>query len=670
MKKLIIDSSENNEFSETLLSSFNELDNSNCTLHNSDKNPCEIAEEIIKQYPNNFSTEKDEKKDPYILFINIEGKYGGAKRQELKGIKILKWLRLKNITNHCIMFSFLPLDKIVKMNPANSILLSKGVTFLRAAFTLPVLTDKKYNEKSERENLLPFFRGEIDLKKIRHELANIWGAKRMNELLNLKSEEETTDYKIDVLKYLAPVSVIKNKHETTLNTLLKNIKLKNEKIYYYDDMCEMWTPALNKLFNGKVSSFNPKNISSDDLLTKIENNEPECLLLDLRLENEKDSKDVLEYSGGKLLLELKKRKYTLPVIIFTASNKAESVRQLLDAGAEFVWTKEGVDDGIDDLRTLNSAETLVREVVKAVSKFKNKTYKKIYAVERMLNEIEMKNDIYNFSKRKHIIYVDTNFLIDSITKNYLHLFYKLLLSKPSNWWIKIHEDVLREIFVISQQDESKDHKNNEYRVPVCRFLLEKLIEWRQRRLIWIEIKGGQAEAMKEAANINLPESPQKICYENQVKERKSFIKRLFIIAEDNQQRQLLDINAKINDINSSIDQINKVKENLPDFEKLRLHADNTFINIIPEDLKTGNVIFFTADHNCAYDVGKYFEINKDEFSVTKIKKFNLINNEDQKDFPIEVYCSVKFNGNSFKNYYMHKLNYQFKSWINNMNKPQ
>ena len=98
------------------------------------------------------------------------------------------------------------------------------------------------------------------------------------------------------------------------------------------------------------------------------------MLLDLRLENEKDFRNVLDYSGGKLLLKLKNKFITLPVIIFTASNKAETLRQLIGAGAEYVYTKEGIDDGLNDNLTLNNTLNLIEEVSKCMKKFKNSNF--------------------------------------------------------------------------------------------------------------------------------------------------------------------------------------------------------------------------------------------------------------------------------------------------------
>ena len=124
--------------------------------------------------------------------------------------------------------------------------------------------------------------------------------------------------------------------------------------------------------------------------------------------------------------------------MFTATNKAESLRQLLAAGAEYVWIKECVDDGINNELILKNTINLVSEVNRYLSKFKNKTYKKIYRSELELpkinsHEIFLLNELPdgNFCFVK-TIFIDVNYLINSIKKKYLSKFYNLLLA--NKYW--------------------------------------------------------------------------------------------------------------------------------------------------------------------------------------------------------------------------------------------
>lgn len=637
MKYIII--SENN-FTNSLNKIF--IDNSEITSINEFKNILELSK-------NNES----------IFLIDIDNSQN-KNAPSLNGINLLKWLRLLEYNNHCILYSFQSVKSLIKNDPLNSILFSKGVTFFQLPFSPDQIINLTETETAERNNLLPFFRAEIDLVKIRHELANKWAIYRMKEILKIKSEEIHENYSIQVLKFLSEdVNRDLDIQDNDLFEKIENFKTQNKKIFFYDDLAKEWSEPLQKLFNqNSIEIIDAKQTDLDELIKKIsEHNNLGCLLLDLRLENETDALDVLDYSGGKALLKIKEKFSSLPVIMFTATNKAESVRRLIEAGAEYVWTKEGVDDGINNKRTIQNTKNLLKEVEKALSKFKNENYQKIYEQEILISKVQIGNK-FNPPIKNYAIYLDANYLIDSIKNKSLHLFYEFLLSKPNTWKIKIHEDVIREILNISQQDEKfiyKGHekdRNNPYRVPVCRFLLDKIFDWRQSSLIWIENKGGQNENIKKLTNYNSPELPERLSLEKQIEEKNSFWKIFFSSNEQSNQAQVSRVNAKVNEVNNIIDKLKESKENLPDFEKLKLHADDTFINVISLDLNTGNVILVTDDNRCAHDVGN-------SLKLTDVKNREYFFNNEKKSAP--------FRG-SYTNIYQHYKNQDFdkllKYWLN------
>ena len=110
---------------------------------------------------------KIEKDDLILINCELKQKENTNKRQDFSAIEILKRLRLRKVNNHCIVYSFLTNIRIIKMNPLNSILHSKGVTFVQAPFSVSEIISIDRKEIAKRENLLQFFRAEVDLSKIR-----------------------------------------------------------------------------------------------------------------------------------------------------------------------------------------------------------------------------------------------------------------------------------------------------------------------------------------------------------------------------------------------------------------------------------------------------------------------------------------------------------------------
>jgi CheY-like chemotaxis protein len=87
----------------------------------------------------------------------------------------------------------------------------------------------------------------------------------------------------------------------------------------------------------------------------------DLIILDLRLEREKD-KDRLphEISGVKILRQIKEADPSIPVLVFTASEKAMNYREAVEFGASGYWIK-----------AINSLSSLKSEVIKALARAKD-----------------------------------------------------------------------------------------------------------------------------------------------------------------------------------------------------------------------------------------------------------------------------------------------------------
>jgi CheY-like chemotaxis protein len=72
---------------------------------------------------------------------------------------------------------------------------------------------------------------------------------------------------------------------------------------------------------------------------------PRLVVTDLRLKGEDESKNSFENSSGKRLIErLRAKAPALPILLMTASNRADSVQQALRMGVDAYWTKEGIGE--------------------------------------------------------------------------------------------------------------------------------------------------------------------------------------------------------------------------------------------------------------------------------------------------------------------------------------
>lgn len=609
MKAIIID--DNKPFAESLCKKFNNVENCDeqFLISSGFEKLNELADKIIKDNVKNTI------KDDIVLFINVNLKTGTNTRQLQKGIELLKWLRFKECYNHCVLYSFQNLVKIIKINPLNSILLSKGVTFILLPQTHESFISNLSYEKAERENLLPFFRAEVDLVKIRHELANIWGLERFKWATIDQYSIKESNYEVALLHFLnGNPSKMNNDQFSTLRkkiSVLKNWFIKNNPvIYYYDDMAAEWGPILKDILGDNFHYITPKSKSTKLFIEELSRSRPKCLLLDLRLENEKfRSLDPLKFSGGKLLVDIKRKYYTLPIIMFTATNKAESVRRLLSSGAEYVWTKEGIDDGIDDIITLQNTIDLLQKIKNCVFKFKNEVYETIYEAETKISNTFFANEyiqnILTKGELKNIktIVFDTNYLLDGLKNiNALLTLHKILLANAGfdiskKKKIVIHDDVYYELFKISKGKEVKNKDDDYFRVPASRYLIKLLYDWRKNGLLWNDFDYGQQTVINNTSKINTDKLLSPI--EQIELEEKTFFEKITELFNDQLSKDVEEINKKIDDINKGI-------QSMPDLKKLSLHFDDTLKALIPKYLEEGDVIFVTNDNTCAYNVGQLF----------------------------------------------------------------
>ena len=245
--------------------------------------------------------------------------------------------------------------EIIKKHPDSSRILSTiGTTYLLEEQINENLTNENIIELEngiealfQIENFKPSFLDKIIIKETdkigRHSIANLWGANRMAKVANVKISNHTSNALY--FKYL----LVQNSYLLAQNSdyepsILKFSNVNN--ILLIDDNHSMgWQECLENIFDkSKVEAC----VSWDEVLQKsIESlitsgDHFDFILLDLYLdENDRDGK------GKAVLKEIKKLNPVIPVIMFTASNKAWNMDDLYEAGADGYYVKEHPETSYD-----------------------------------------------------------------------------------------------------------------------------------------------------------------------------------------------------------------------------------------------------------------------------------------------------------------------------------
>jgi hypothetical protein len=134
------------------------------------------------------------------------------------------------------------------------------------------------------------------------------------------------------------------------------------KIIYVDDQAqEGWAKIFQRMiYGGESDNFAvivpQKEEDEKEIVQRILNEEKRLkentnqivlLILDLRLKQEKGELPIEDISGIKVLKELKKEKFSCPILITTASNKWKSYKEINRLGALAYWQKKGLDEQND-----------------------------------------------------------------------------------------------------------------------------------------------------------------------------------------------------------------------------------------------------------------------------------------------------------------------------------
>ena len=436
-------------------------------------------------------TAPDSSKRNDVLYINTNLKIADGLRQDQLGFKLLTWLRIKDVLNHCVLYSFETLHSLLQRSPDYLIATSSGTSFVQLPFAHASADINALSEKwADPANIQEILRMGFSIQQFRHREANWWGVKSLCEAHSLsletidleypeKVQEKLKDFKFAVAEYLYGFSIntirkgvgkigkIREEELKSLNEEIERVqstikrangysrrliryirnssslsflssmtstadaedvrnaenlvKLEQKKqyledgknrspdeltsivdmylkdpspevqqqcynhnvLYIDDNALDGWADILDTIFPQIIISTIDRNggwENSDSLSKKVleeiknmenSDNGLALILLDLRLFGENiNSLEVEKLSGFQMLKKIKESKYHyIPIIMFTASNKAFTYEILMKSGADGYWVKEGPDEQRDIHASIKNYVALQRLIFSCIDSY-------------------------------------------------------------------------------------------------------------------------------------------------------------------------------------------------------------------------------------------------------------------------------------------------------------
>ena len=192
-----------------------------------------------------------------------------------------------------------------------------------------------------------------------------------------------------------------------ISDIRKSFQKVPPKIIYVDDQAqEGWAKIFQRMiYGGESDNFAVivphKEEDEKEIVQRILNEEKRLkentdqivlLILDLRLKQEKGELPIEDISGIKVLKELKKEKFSCPILITTASNKWKSYKEINRLGALAYWQKKGLDEQNDTKSLLENYFSFLKLIYILC---KDKTIEFLYNnFSSMIRELEKNEEVY------------------------------------------------------------------------------------------------------------------------------------------------------------------------------------------------------------------------------------------------------------------------------------
>ena len=272
--------------------------------------------------------------------------------------------------------------EILRNSPYSTILQTKAVSFETPAYT-PIAIN--LIEPLASKDYRPYFLDIINIRpnstEGRHSLANQWGADVLNRIVvGTETNNELIKKARQSLyfKYTRALSLSTNDIENIINNAeplvdmphIDSINASGKKILLIDDEADKgWKDVLSELLKGaEVKSIQEQvpdyESLSQEAKSEIESGNYDLIFLDLRMNGvlEENSFNPHEFSGMKILKEIKRQNKGNQVIMFTASNKAWNMKAILDAGADGYYIKESPEYAFPASYSIGNAKELCNSI--------------------------------------------------------------------------------------------------------------------------------------------------------------------------------------------------------------------------------------------------------------------------------------------------------------------
>ncbi len=601
-----------------------------------------------------------------VILINSEMLLSNvSKHTDLDGVLLLKWLRIyKRCTNRIIISGFLPLQRIIESNPEHVILLARGTTYLQYPFTEMELDEViKITPQIEKDKLVsfyrPFIKADFNIEQIGHSFANEFGLFLMQSIheyigsvrieCNYSMKDSALNFEKAKFLYFSNI----DKHTLTvaqdeliekLLALTVDDPLETKKILYIDDQADL---GWNKLFAGIIYN-DPENsnfitIPKIDVLNEreisryINRDKPSCVLLDLRMKGkDEENISIEEISGYKILKFIKNKYPSLPVIITSATNKAESLSALLQAGAEGLWTKPRVESINRTSQLYDSYFNILRLVYNALTKFKTILEKTIFELDFHVNQIstnfshaELENSLFIFDTNYFICNENEYVKFQNRIKGVITL-HNSLAERNLKQRIIILDDVLSELNRLSTgaiKLKSEDLSDIKYSAKYSKYLLMNLLDSGSGVLHYDYVL--ERNLKDEHITYNIVEDKKVMLYKQQNE----------LIEKFQYYQDAIDEREKLISLNK--------KTILHADDTLKFIVSNKFLNV-SNYKEISNIYFISSDFGCNYNVYRY--ITNQNF------KFFNINHKHPVIWDLHERKNLKQAGIFFKHHKTEKRN--------------
>lgn len=319
-----------------------------------------------------------------LEFVRFTETYPNGKRNNLRYV-------------HCVLFSTHSFERAIRNRPEQAIIYCQGTSFIGSIGQKQLYLDGKtlsrrsFNASDWRKTTKQGTVVETD----NHSIANWWGVQKLSDAhfavtgKRVRIDEISPELsKIENLRTLAlyrsdgdnSSSASRDAEEAdVIRQLREEVLKRDQRLLHIDDDWEKgWTrmfayvmlgddidcldqggllriyhkrgseSAIAVLKNFPVFKLTEAESFAGNLVQKVRQViaawNPTCIFLDLRLGGDEETgADVERLSGVQFLQYLRRDLKGIPVIVTTASNKAQSIAKLLQSGADAFWTKDRMD---------------------------------------------------------------------------------------------------------------------------------------------------------------------------------------------------------------------------------------------------------------------------------------------------------------------------------------